>query len=65
MASVQLRDGKSLNVNESVADIETAVNGRGAVFTPMIRLTEVGRNQPILVFASHILFARDQPTNTG
>jgi hypothetical protein len=65
MANVQLRGGKTLNVNESVADIETAVNGRGAVFTPMIRLTEVGSNRPVLAFASHILFATDQPTNTG
>jgi hypothetical protein len=65
MANVQLRDGKSLNVNESVADIETAVNGRGAAFTPMIRLTEVGSDRAVLVFASHILFARDQTTNTG
>jgi hypothetical protein len=65
MANVQLRDGKTLNVNESVGDIETAINGKGAVITPMIRLTEVGSNRPVLVFASQILFARDQPTDTA
>jgi hypothetical protein len=65
MANVQLRDGKTLTVNESVADIETAVNGLGAVLTPMIRLTDVGSDQLVLVFASHILFARDRSANSA
>jgi hypothetical protein len=65
VANVQLRDGKTLNVNESIGDIETAVNGKGAVLTPMIRLTEVGSERPVLAFASQILFARDQPSNTA
>ena len=60
MANVQLLDGKVLNVNETAGAIQDAVTGLGPVITPMIRLTEIGSDRPVLVFASNILWVKDQ-----
>jgi len=59
-ASVHLADGRSINVNESVAEIQDAITGLGPVITPMIRLTEFGpASQPVLVFAANVTSVKD------
>jgi hypothetical protein len=59
-ASIQLADGRSLNVSESVAEIQAAITSLGPVITPMIPLTEFGpAGQPVLVFAANITSVKD------
>jgi len=59
-ASVHLADGRSINVNESVAEIQDAIRSLGPVITPMVPLTEFGpAGQPVLVFAANITSAED------
>ena len=59
MAIVYLANGKSISVNESVDQIQDAITDLGSATTPMIRLTELGSNQPALVFAANIVSIQD------
>jgi hypothetical protein len=59
-ASIQLTDGRSFTVSESVAEIQEAIASLGSAITPMIRLTEFGPGgQAVLVSAANIASARD------
>lgn len=58
--SVEMSNGKSLTVSESVAEIQDSITSLGPVITPMIRLTEFGPGgQPVLVFAANIASVKD------
>ncbi len=59
-SNIQLTNGKSLTVSESVADVQDAITSLESVTTPMVRLTEFGPvGQAVLVFIAHITSIKD------